>query len=175
LGAEFSLELAKQEISRCVFAREISRFLEKGLSLLYGKNAYKVNIQQFNAEPNDSFILPDVVITPNKGKRIKKISVSCIWHIYNHKQGYSGYANLLGNQFSIATVITSEIVPSKLALLVFGIPGLSSVYHIALPEFLSAYNRIGNEDQLDMLGMMIKSHQLRDISDLPFDLTEFYD
>jgi len=48
---------------------------------------------------------------------------------------------------------------------------LDCVYHFALPELQESVAQAGNEDQLDMLQTLIEGRRLRDISDLPFDLT----
>lgn len=66
--------------------------------------------------------------------------------------------------------VTAEPLPTRLASLALGTGDLDCVYHFALPELRQAVEKVGGEDQLEMLVEMISGKRLRDISDLPFDL-----
>ncbi len=66
--------------------------------------------------------------------------------------------------------VTAEPLPTRLASLALGTGDLDCVYHFALPELREAVEKIGSEDQLEMLLGMINGRRLRDISDLPLDL-----
>jgi hypothetical protein len=67
--------------------------------------------------------------------------------------------------------VTAEPTPIRIASLALGTGDIDCVYHFALNELKTAIENIKNEDQLDMLNMLIEGRRLRDISDLPFDLT----
>jgi hypothetical protein len=66
--------------------------------------------------------------------------------------------------------VTAEPLPTRLASLALGTGDLDCVYHFALPELREAVEKVGGEDQLEMLLGMVDGRRLRDISDLPFDL-----
>jgi len=51
-----------------------------------------------------------------------------------------------------------------------GTGDIDCVYHITLTELVASVEESGNEDQADMLQTLVNGKQLRDISDLPFDL-----
>lgn len=66
--------------------------------------------------------------------------------------------------------VAAEPLPTRLASLALGTGDLDCVYHFALPELREAVNRVGNQDQREMLSDLIELRRLRDISDLPLDL-----
>jgi hypothetical protein len=68
-------------------------------------------------------------------------------------------------------VITGEPLPSRLASLALGTGDIDCLYHIALYELLEAVRAIGAEDSVEMLDILISGKRLKDISDLPLDLT----
>ena len=68
-------------------------------------------------------------------------------------------------------VITGEPLPSRLASLALGTGDIDCLYHIALYELLDAVKTIGAEDAMEMLNILIAGKRLKDISDLPLDLT----
>ena len=71
-------------------------------------------------------------------------------------------------------VVTGEPLPSRLASLALGTGDLDCVYHFALYELLDAvreYGRHGREDIVDTLENLIVGKRLKDISDLPLDLS----
>lgn len=51
-----------------------------------------------------------------------------------------------------------------------GVLGVDTVYHFALPELVEAVDISGNDEAVNMLGILIDGKRLRDISDLPLDL-----
>jgi hypothetical protein len=55
--------------------------------------------------------------------------------------------------------------------LAFGTGDIDCVYHFALHELKKAVEHTKDETALDMLKMMIDGRRLRDISDLPFDIS----
>lgn len=68
-------------------------------------------------------------------------------------------------------VITGEPLPSRLASLALGTGDIDCLYHFALYELVDAVKSIGAEDALEMLNILIEGKRLKDISDLPLDLT----
>ncbi len=71
-------------------------------------------------------------------------------------------------------VVTGEPLPSRLASLALGTGDLDCVYHFALYELLDAvreYSAHGREDILETLENLIDGKRLKDISDLPLDLS----
>lgn len=68
-------------------------------------------------------------------------------------------------------VITGEPLPSRLASLALGAGDIDCLYHFALYESTEAVRDIGAEDALEMLNILIDGKGLKDISDLPLDLS----
>lgn len=68
-------------------------------------------------------------------------------------------------------VITGEPLPSRLASLALGTGDIDCLYHFALYELIDAVKTIGAEDALEMLNILIDGKRLKDISDLPLDLS----
>ena len=71
-------------------------------------------------------------------------------------------------------VVTGEPLPSRLASLAIGTGDIDCIYHFALHELVDAvreYGKGGREDVVELLDMMVDGKRLKDISDLPLDLT----
>ena len=71
-------------------------------------------------------------------------------------------------------VVTGEPLPSRLASLALGTGDLDCVYHFALYELLDAvkkYGMQGREDIIETLENLVDGKRLKDISDLPLDLS----
>jgi hypothetical protein len=102
-------------------------------------------------------------------------SISCKWTVRSDRaQNIRTEAlNLIRNRKGHTphiSAVTAEPLPTRLASLALGTGDLDCVYHFALPELKAAVEKIGGEDQLEMLVGMINGRRLRDISDLPLDL-----
>lgn len=67
--------------------------------------------------------------------------------------------------------VTSEPMPSRIASLALGTGDLDCVYHFALYELQESLVELEKDDQLDFLQSMIEGKRLKDISDLPLDLS----
>ena len=70
--------------------------------------------------------------------------------------------------------MTGEPLPSRLASLALGTGDLDCVYHFALYELIDAvkeYSQNGREDILETLENLVEGNRLKDISDLPLDLS----
>lgn len=68
-------------------------------------------------------------------------------------------------------VVTGEPLPSRIASLALGTGDIDCVYHFALPELQQAVLETGAEDSIEMLKILVDGKRLKDISDLPLDLT----
>lgn len=68
-------------------------------------------------------------------------------------------------------VVTGEPLPSRIASLALGTGDIDCVYHFALPELQQAVLASGAEDSIEMLKILVDGKRLKDISDLPLDLT----
>lgn len=67
--------------------------------------------------------------------------------------------------------LTAEPTPSRIASLALGTGDLDCVYHFALDELRLALDGLGKTDLLDLLDMMVEGKRLKDISDLPLDIS----
>lgn len=68
-------------------------------------------------------------------------------------------------------VVTGEPMPTRLASLALGTGDIDCVYHFALYELVQAVKEAQAEDSIELLDMLIQGKRLKDISDLPLDLT----
>ncbi len=68
-------------------------------------------------------------------------------------------------------VVTGEPLPSRIASLALGTGDIDCVYHFALYEMIETVRNSGAEDSMELLDMLIEGKRLKDISDLPMDLT----
>lgn len=68
-------------------------------------------------------------------------------------------------------VVTGEPMPARLASLALGTGDIDCVYHFALYELVKSVESIEAEDSMELLNILIKGKRLKDISDLPLDLT----
>lgn len=68
-------------------------------------------------------------------------------------------------------VVTAEPMPNRLASLALGTGDIDCVYHFALYELMRAVKEIGSEDAVEILETLVQGKRLKDISDLPLDLS----
>lgn len=68
-------------------------------------------------------------------------------------------------------VVTGEPMPGRIASLALGTGDIDCVYHFALYELMDAVIGIGAEDSIELLNSLIDGRRLKDISDLPLDLS----
>lgn len=68
-------------------------------------------------------------------------------------------------------VVTGEPMPARIASLALGTGDIDCVYHFALYELVQAVKDAQAEDSIELLDMLIQGKRLKDISDLPLDLT----
>ena len=115
----------------------------------------------------------------NGGKPILHASISAKWTMRSDRAQNSRTEalNLIRNRkghLPHIVVVTGEPLPSRLASLALGTGDLDCVYHFALYELMDAvteYGKQGREDIVETLENLIKGKRLKDISDLPLDLS----
>lgn len=115
----------------------------------------------------------------NGGKPILHASISAKWTMRSDRAQNSRTEalNLIRNRkghLPHIVVVTGEPLPSRLASLALGTGDLDCVYHFALYELLDAVREYGNqgrEDIIETLENLINGKRLKDISDLPLDLS----
>ena len=112
----------------------------------------------------------------NDPKPTLHASVSCKWTMRSDRAQNSRTEalNLIRNRKGKSphiVAVTAEPMPARLASLALGTGDIDCVYHIALTELMGAVDAIENLDQGEVLDTLVEGKRLRDISDLPFDLT----
>lgn len=115
----------------------------------------------------------------NGGKPILHASISAKWTMRSDRAQNSRTEalNLIRNRkghLPHIVVVTGEPLPSRLASLALGTGDLDCVYHFALYELLDAvkdYGTNGRQDIIETLENLIEGKRLKDISDLPLDLS----
>ena len=68
-------------------------------------------------------------------------------------------------------VVTGEPLPSRLASLALGTGDIDCMYHFALYELIESVKATGAEDSIEMLDVLISGKRIKEISDLPMDLS----
>ena len=112
----------------------------------------------------------------NGGLPILHASISCKWTIRSDRSqnSRSEALNLVRNRKGHTphiVVVTAEPLPSRLASIALGTGDIDCVYHFALTELRETVNRLNYPDAQDLLKTLIEGKRLRDISDLPLDLS----
>jgi hypothetical protein len=67
--------------------------------------------------------------------------------------------------------VTAEPMPSRISSIALGTGDIDCVYHSMLYELVDTVDDLKKEDSQEMLKIMIEGRRLKDISDLPLDLT----
>ena len=115
----------------------------------------------------------------NGGKPVLHASISAKWTMRSDRAQNSRTEalNLIRNRkghLPHIMVVTGEPLPSRLASLALGTGDLDCVYHFALYELMDAvkeYGKQGREDIIETLENLVEGKRLKDISDLPLDLS----
>jgi len=112
----------------------------------------------------------------NNPRLILHASVSCKWTIRSDRaqNARSEALNLIRNRKGRTphiVVVTGEPLPSRIASIALGTGDVDCVYHFALPELIDTLKALDFEDAREMTDIMVEGKRLRDISDLPLDLT----
>ncbi len=124
---------------------------------------------------DDSVAIRTPIRKKNNPLLILHASISCKWTLRSDRaqNARSEALNLVRNRkgkLPHIVVITGEPMPSRIASLALGTGDIDCVYHVALPELLEAAKKLGKDDSIEMLKIMVDGKRLRDISDLPLDL-----
>ena len=117
-----------------------------------------------------------VYTTQNGGKPVLHASISAKWTMRSDRAQNSRTEalNLIRNRkghLPHIAVVTGEPTPSRLASLAMGTGDVDCVYHFALYELVRAVKSIANDDTKALLHTLITGKRLKDISDLPLDLS----
>ena len=110
----------------------------------------------------------------NSAADILHASVSCKWTIRSDRsqnartEGLNLVRNRKGKTPHIVVVV-GEPMPGRIASLAYGTGDIDCVYHFALRELTAA--AADNDTDSDLLNSLVSGRRLRDISDLPFDLS----
>lgn len=112
----------------------------------------------------------------NGGKPILHASVSAKYTMRSDRAQNSRTEalNLIRNRkghLPHIVVVTAEPMPNRLASLALGTGDIDCVYHFALYELIRAVNEVGSEDSIETLETLVQGKRLKDISDLPLDLS----
>lgn len=112
----------------------------------------------------------------NGGKPILHASVSakCTMRSDRAQNSRTEALNLIRNRkghLPHIVVVTAEPMPNRLASLALGTGDIDCVYHFALYELIRAVKEVGSEDALETLETLVQGKRLKDISDLPLDLS----
>lgn len=112
----------------------------------------------------------------NGGKPILHASVSAKYTMRSDRAQNSRTEalNLIRNRkghLPHIVVVTAEPMPNRLASLALGTGDIDCVYHFALYELIRAVREVGSEDAVETLETLVQGKRLKDISDLPLDLS----
>lgn len=112
----------------------------------------------------------------NGGKAILHASISAKWTMRSDRAQNSRTEalNLIRNRkghLPHIVVVTGEPLPSRIASLALGTGDIDCVYHFALPELIEAVETTGKTDVMETLMTLVEGKRLKDISDLPLDLS----
>lgn len=112
----------------------------------------------------------------NGGKPVLHASVSAKYTMRSDRAQNSRTEalNLIRNRkghLPHIVVVTAEPMPNRLASLALGTGDIDCVYHFALYELIRAVREAGSEDAIETLETLVQGKRLKDISDLPLDLS----
>lgn len=136
-----------------------------------------------DAEINENqSVVDDTVCTmaslrkSNGGKPVLHASVSAKYTMRSDRAQNSRTEalNLIRNRkghLPHIVVVTAEPMPNRLVSLALGTGDIDCVYHFALYELIRAVNEVGSEDAIETLQTLVQGKRLKDISDLPLDLS----
>lgn len=125
---------------------------------------------------DDTVSLKTDIRDKNGGLPILHASISAKWTMRSDRAQNSRTEalNLIRNRkghLPHIVVVTGEPLPSRLASLALGTGDIDCMYHFALYELMDSVMETGAEDSIEMLKSLIDGKRLKDISDLPLDLS----
>ncbi len=129
----------------------------------------------FTVVDDESALLSELRLRNNE-KPILHASISAKWTMRSDRAQNSRTEalNLIRNRKGLLPhimVITGEPLPSRIASLALGTGDIDCMYHFALYELVEAVEEYGREDIIELLDTLIAGKRLKDISDLPLDLS----
>ena len=134
---------------------------------------------EINAEEyivDDRFGIMADIRKENGGKPVLHASISAKFTMRSDRAQNSRTEalNLIRNRkghLPHIAVVTAEPMPNRIASLALGTGDIDCLYHFALPELMQAVEEVGSEDAYETLMTLVKGRRLKDISDLPLDLS----
>lgn len=134
----------------------------------------EINVEQYIVD-DDIGKMADIRKS-NGGKPLLHASVSAKYTMRSDRAQNSRTEalNLIRNRkghLPHIVVVTAEPMPNRLASLALGTGDIDCVYHFALYELIRAVKEVGSEDAIETLETLVQGKRLKDISDLPLDLT----
>lgn len=134
----------------------------------------EINAEQYIVDNNISRMAD--IRKSNGGKPLLHASVSAKYTMRSDRAQNSRTEalNLIRNRkghLPHIVVVTAEPMPNRLASLALGTGDIDCVYHFALYELIRAVKEVGSEDAVETLETLVQGKRLKDISDLPLDLT----
>lgn len=125
---------------------------------------------------DDTVALKTDIRAKNGGLPILHASISAKWTMRSDRvqNSRTEALNLIRNRkghLPHIVVVTGEPLPSRLASLALGTGDIDCMYHFALYELIEAVKDTGAEDSIEMLTSLIEGNRLKDISDLPLDMS----
>ena len=104
-------------------------------------------------------------------------SISAKWTMHSDRalNSRTEALNLMRNRKGQAphiVIVTGEPLPSRIASLALGTGDIDCTYHAFLYELIDAVDHLpGKEDSAEFIHTLINGNRLKDISDLPLDLS----
>lgn len=134
------------------------------------------NVQTIVSDDHAATLTPMRARNQDPLKLLLHASISCKWTLRSDRaQNVRAEAlNLIRSRKGKAphtVAVIAEPMPTRIASIALGTGDLDCVYHFALHELREAVVEAGSVDQQEMLDLLIQGRRLRDISDLPLDLT----
>lgn len=135
----------------------------------------EINMHSPLVDRNHGLLSP-IRRTKERQPHILHAVISCKWTLRSDRaqNARSEALNLVRNRKGRTPhimVVTGEPTPTRISSLALGTGDIDTVYHFALPELQAAVRECGNDDSIELLEMMVEGKRLRDISDLPLDLS----
>lgn len=147
--------------------------------IIIGRNPLSdENINTQSIIVDDKYALHTPLRVANNQHMILHASISSKWTIRSDRSQNtrSEALNLMRNRKGRVphiVAVTAEPLPSRLASIALGTGDIDCVYHFALHELVQSIESCGDKalDAKELLEIMINGKRLRDISDLPLDLS----
>lgn len=103
-------------------------------------------------------------------------SISCKWTLRSDRaqNARSEALNLVRNRkgrLPHIVVLTAEPSPGRISSLALGTGDIDCVYHVALEQLIESVAEAGTAKAKDTLRLMVEGRRLRDLTDLPLDLS----